>query len=255
MEYLSRNLKTLKQEKIFHYHPMCSRLDITHLSFVDDLLLFVRGDATSVELMHVRFHTFSVTSGLKANLAKSSIYYGGVSLEVQQEIQQNLGYSQGSPPFRYLGITLDTKKLSVMQWEPLIDKIVARISSWTTNKLSYAAITKACWELTNKKDKLWIKWIHSDYIKDQIFANMEASKQASWMIRKLFGTKGNMDSISSSHGNQGTIIKQVYLKLLGELPKVTWKGLMYQNQERPKATFIMWVQLHGRLLTADRLKN
>ncbi|XP_075098078.1 uncharacterized protein LOC142175392 [Nicotiana tabacum] len=114
MEYLSRNLKILKQEKAFHYHPMCSRLDLTHLSFADYLLLFVRGDATSVALLHHRFNIFSAASGLKANLAKSSIYYGGFSLEVKQ-IQQKLGYSQGSLHFRYLGIPLDTKKLSVMQ--------------------------------------------------------------------------------------------------------------------------------------------
>nr|XP_016434445.1 PREDICTED: uncharacterized protein LOC107760853 [Nicotiana tabacum] len=138
MEYLSRNLKNLKLEKTFHFHPMCSRLDITHLSFADDLLLFARGDATSVALMHDRFLIFSATSGLKANLAKISIYYGGVNLEVQKEIQHKIGYSQGSLPFKYLGIPLDTKKLSVMQWQPLIEKIVARISSWTTKKLSYA---------------------------------------------------------------------------------------------------------------------
>ncbi|XP_019259636.1 PREDICTED: uncharacterized protein LOC109237735 [Nicotiana attenuata] len=71
-----------------------------------------------------------------------------------------------------------------------------------------AAITKTCWELANKKDKLWIKWIHSYHIKDQVFAVMEAPKQASWM-----------------------------------------------NQARPKAIFIIWLQIQEKLLTGDRLKN
>nr|XP_016444997.1 PREDICTED: uncharacterized protein LOC107770233 [Nicotiana tabacum] len=233
MEYLSRSLKTLKHVKIFHYHPMCSRLDLTHLSFADDFLLFTRGDTTSVVLLHQKFNPFQKFLGLKANLAKSSIYYEGVSNELKHEIQQALGYIQGVLPFKYLGIPLDTKKLSILQWQPLIDKIVSRISSWTTKKLSYvgriqivqtvifgiqvywaqifiippkvikaievhcrsyiwsgvntitkkslvawdmmcfptaagglkminlamwnkAAITKTCWELDNKKDKLWI---------------------------------------------------------------------------------------------------
>ncbi|XP_019226299.1 PREDICTED: uncharacterized protein LOC109207768 [Nicotiana attenuata] len=39
------------------------------------------------------------------------------------------------------------------------------------------------------------------------------------------------------------------------MPKVAWKGLMYQNQARPKATFILWLLMHGRLQTADRLKK
>jgi len=41
-------------------------------------------------------------------------------------------------PFRYLGVPLATKKLSIVQWQPLIDRIVAKISSWTAKKLSYA---------------------------------------------------------------------------------------------------------------------
>ena len=40
MEYLSRVLKGLKEEKTFKYHPKCSKLDITYLCLADDLLLF-----------------------------------------------------------------------------------------------------------------------------------------------------------------------------------------------------------------------
>lgn len=41
MEYLSTNLASLKLEKEFKYHPRYAKLRITHLSFADDLLLFV----------------------------------------------------------------------------------------------------------------------------------------------------------------------------------------------------------------------
>ena len=44
MEYLSRTLKGLKDDKKFKYHPKSSKLDVTHLCFADDLLLFARGD-------------------------------------------------------------------------------------------------------------------------------------------------------------------------------------------------------------------
>ena len=30
-----------------------------------------------------------------------------------------------------------------------------------------AAIAKLCWDLENKEDKLWIKWIHTYYLKGQ----------------------------------------------------------------------------------------
>ncbi|XP_070004761.1 uncharacterized protein [Nicotiana sylvestris] len=44
MEYLSRSLITLKEEKQFKYHPRCSKLNITHLCFANDLLMFAKGE-------------------------------------------------------------------------------------------------------------------------------------------------------------------------------------------------------------------
>ena len=35
--------------KTFKYHPKCSKLDITHLCFADDLLIFSRGDLNSIK--------------------------------------------------------------------------------------------------------------------------------------------------------------------------------------------------------------
>ncbi|XP_019267399.1 PREDICTED: uncharacterized protein LOC109244718 [Nicotiana attenuata] len=40
--------------------------------------------------------------------------------------------------FKYLGAPLSTRKLTMIQWKPLIEKIVARTTSWTAKKLSYA---------------------------------------------------------------------------------------------------------------------
>ncbi|OIT22870.1 hypothetical protein A4A49_57083, partial [Nicotiana attenuata] len=84
------------------------------------------------------FNQFSEASGLKANLGKSSIYFGGVSREDRDRILQELGLSEGELPFKYFGVPLSTKKLSLVQWQPLIERLVTRISSWTAKKLSYA---------------------------------------------------------------------------------------------------------------------
>lgn len=112
------------------------------------------------------------------------------------------------------------------------------------------AITKLCWEVENKEDKLWIRWIHNYYIMDQEFSNMTVSQLACWMVRKIFQAKNYLSHITDF---RNSVIKQVYLKLLGDLTKVPWKGLMYHNQARPKAMFTMWLQVQGRLLTTDKL--
>lgn len=51
---------------------------------------------------------------------------------------QQFGFIIEAVPFKYLEIPLSTKKLTLLQWQPLIDKIIASISSWTAKKLFYA---------------------------------------------------------------------------------------------------------------------
>lgn len=138
MDYLNRCLSSLKDNALFQYHPRCKKLNITHVCFADDLLLFSRGDANSVRELYKAFQLFSTTSGLKANLNKSSIYFGGVCPDVQHGILEEFQFVRGDFPFKYLGVPLSTKKLSVMQCQPLILKVLQRINSWTAKLLSYA---------------------------------------------------------------------------------------------------------------------
>lgn len=44
----------------------------------------------------------------------------------------------GSFPFRYLGAPLSYKKLSYVDCKVLVDKILARVRTWTVKHLSYA---------------------------------------------------------------------------------------------------------------------
>nr|XP_009797675.1 PREDICTED: uncharacterized protein LOC104244069 [Nicotiana sylvestris] len=138
MEYLGRRLNKLKEVKEFKFHPKCAKLGITHLSYAGDHLIFARGDLNSISHIQECFNHFSQVSGLQTNLKKSSMYFGGVQKSTRVEIIQKLGYTIGELPFKYLGIPLATKNLSLIQWYPLIEKIVARIFSWTAKKLSYA---------------------------------------------------------------------------------------------------------------------
>ncbi|KAL6584556.1 hypothetical protein OROMI_003845 [Orobanche minor] len=117
MEYLSRLLKGLHTDPSFRFYPRCKTLGITHLVFADDLLFFCKGDLKSVHAILDCFERFSKTTGLIANRRKSEIYFAGVRQEVKESI---LSYSQipeGNLPFRYLGIPLNGKRLSIIQYQ------------------------------------------------------------------------------------------------------------------------------------------
>ncbi|XP_019237786.1 PREDICTED: uncharacterized protein LOC109217943 [Nicotiana attenuata] len=77
-------------------------------------------------------------SGLVANADKSSIFFGGVHNDKQQEILQVLDFVKGTLPVRYLGVPLSSKRLSLIQCQPLLEKMLGRIRSWTSKLMSYA---------------------------------------------------------------------------------------------------------------------
>ncbi|XP_056689993.1 uncharacterized protein [Spinacia oleracea] len=131
MEYLSRCLGSVAGDKQFKYHPRCKKLNITHMMFADDLLMFARADMPSVTALFGAFTKFSLASGLLANFHKSEVYTAGVSDSLSDQIAEQIGIPKGSFPFKYFGVPLTTRKLKFADCKPLIEKIVARVRSWS----------------------------------------------------------------------------------------------------------------------------
>ncbi|XP_056695123.1 uncharacterized protein [Spinacia oleracea] len=138
MKYLSRSLMQLENDPYFNFHPRCERLSITHMLFVDDLLMFSRTDPISTAMLFQKFRLFSRASGFEANLDKSNVYICGTLATTQGKIMSTLNIPAGEFPFRYLGVPLSTKKLSYIRCKPLIDKVLAIAKSRTVRHLSYA---------------------------------------------------------------------------------------------------------------------
>ncbi|XP_057489421.1 uncharacterized protein LOC130775286 [Actinidia eriantha] len=142
LEYLSRALGGLRNNPDFNFHLKCGGQKITHLAFADDLVFFSRGDPTSVGLLMENLNHFGGCSGLKISMSKSSFHSAGIGSADMEEIRRITGFSQGSFPFRYLGIPIANARLTISQFSPLLDKISGYISSWSGANLSYAGRTK-----------------------------------------------------------------------------------------------------------------
>nr|GEY69379.1 RNA-directed DNA polymerase, eukaryota, reverse transcriptase zinc-binding domain protein [Tanacetum cinerariifolium] len=67
--------KNTGETKDFKYHQGCKKLEITHLCFADDLLVFCHGDTKSVNVNKGALEEFSSYSGLKANMNKSIVFF------------------------------------------------------------------------------------------------------------------------------------------------------------------------------------
>lgn len=99
----SKPFHSKKPNPDFNFHHRCEKLGITHLMFADDLLLFARADKISLQLMLKAFDLFSKASGLKANMDKSNIFFGGIFSDDKEQILASVNIPEGELPFRYLG--------------------------------------------------------------------------------------------------------------------------------------------------------
>ncbi|KAG6761955.1 hypothetical protein POTOM_032433 [Populus tomentosa] len=68
------------------------------LQAIDDLMLFYHADTTSVGILKDSLNKFSSISGLKINLAKSSIYLTGIGDNLKGAIRDQVGFQQSALP-------------------------------------------------------------------------------------------------------------------------------------------------------------
>ena len=123
---------------MFDYHPKCKRIGLTHLCFVNDLMIFTKGNLHSIMGIQNILKLFYSYFGLQLNAAKSELFSSGIKRDLVDEIQRVTGFKHGVLPVRYLGVPLISKRLTIKDCAPLIDKISARINGWSTRFLSYA---------------------------------------------------------------------------------------------------------------------
>ncbi|GJX71316.1 RNA-directed DNA polymerase, reverse transcriptase-related family protein [Tanacetum coccineum] len=128
-------------------------MNLTHLCFADDLMVFVGGDKRSIEGALSIFDDFAIHSGLRIRLEKSTIYMAGIKDDVKEDILTDFPFKYGKLPVRYLGLPLLTKKMKAADFAPLIEKIKLQISTWTARQLSFAGrlqlLSSVIFSLTN----------------------------------------------------------------------------------------------------------
>ncbi|KAL9246169.1 hypothetical protein vseg_019738 [Gypsophila vaccaria] len=138
MDYLTRTLKYAANKCDFRFHPMCKDLKLINLMFADDVLMFCKGDAASMMTLLKAFTLFSKTSGLTASKQKSAVYFGGVQEELRLDILRVSGFTEGTLPFKYLGLPIQTTRLRKKDCASLTDKICHRIHMMNPKHISYA---------------------------------------------------------------------------------------------------------------------
>ncbi|XP_048497943.1 uncharacterized protein LOC125496507 [Beta vulgaris subsp. vulgaris] len=268
MEYFSRLMKKMQKKTQFDFHYRCSELKLSHLIFADDLMLFCKGVPQSAIMIKRVLKTFSVTSGLCASAEKTTAYFGNVKEEIHRRILQVTGIQKGQFPFRYLGVPITSKRISKEDCEVLVDKVLKRMEvCYAKNRgglgirecisWNVAAIGKYVWQITEKADLLWIKWIHSVYIKESSWWEYQAPMNASWCWKNICKVKEKMKQAYTGDKWLNTdakyTIKSGYKWLHPEGEKIRWHNWVWNSFNIPKHSLIAWMAMKGKLKTRDKM--
>ncbi|XP_074315380.1 uncharacterized protein LOC141651573 [Silene latifolia] len=284
-------LGVITQQDDYRFHLMCGHIRLNHLLFADDLLLFCKGDAASIMWTLRAFSTFSAASGLSMNKTKSEIYFNGVTDDIMKSIIQISGFQRGTLPFKYLGVPIFSKKLTKIDEEKLIDRIVARIRGWGTRHLSYAgrvvlvnsvlSTLHSYWasmfllssRLMNRinalcRNFLWsgtseykrvpnVRWVNHVYMKNVAWTDYMAPADCNWSWKKITHI---MNIFKQAYVGHKWLDKDIqynvvegYDWLREAQAKVPWRFLCWNSLNIPKCSFICWEFMHERLPTRDRL--
>lgn len=138
MEIFSGILTSSAEQPGFKFSWRCNATRLSHLFFVDDVFLFCRADMASIRLLKDGLDTFSKWSGLKLNNSKSEVFLAGGSDELRGQIKDTFGFVEGKLPVRYLGTPIISSRLGKADCVALVDRIMARVQSWTHQFLSFA---------------------------------------------------------------------------------------------------------------------
>ncbi|XP_039005546.1 uncharacterized protein LOC120132937 [Hibiscus syriacus] len=129
-------LNVAARDGVFRFHPKCKKICLTHLCFVNDLLLFCHGSLDSVMGVVSILDRFYELSGLRLNAMKSEFFACGVSVNSLLQIRLATGFNISQLPVRYLGVPLVTRKLTSRDCLALLNKIKSIIDVWSSRHLS-----------------------------------------------------------------------------------------------------------------------
>lgn len=133
---------------------------------------------------------------------------------------------------------VELTKKAILAW----DKVCYPTSAGRLNILDIvvwnrATISKLLFKIYSKKNKLWVQWVHSYYIKGgQVWGVI--SKQASRMVQKIMKIQSYVQQARISEEDLQSkptfSIKNMYVLMRGDFPKVHLRRLVCNNFGAPK---------------------
>ena len=109
---------------------------LTHLQYADDTIILIQNEELDIANLKFLLLCFEDMSGLKINFHKSEVFVLDEPLQEQQRIAHMFNCKLGEFPFLYLGLPISDRKLTIEQWNFLVNKLADKVEVWMGRLLS-----------------------------------------------------------------------------------------------------------------------
>lgn len=137
MEFWSINMELANISGTIQNFKRARNLQVSHLLFADDLLVFCRANVRSFKGVSKLLNALELNTGLRINKAKSTCFFSRGTLH-QDALCQAIGISKGRFPVKYLGMPLHYNYPKSLSFLPLVDKLRSNIEGWMATSLNFA---------------------------------------------------------------------------------------------------------------------
>lgn len=128
-----------------------------------------------------------------------------------------------------------------------------------------ALLAKTLWNIHAKEDSLWIRWVHSEFIKDRDLWSITPNHCDSPTFKNILGIRDIL--LAGCNNDKYTVIRMLedwkaskfstaayeHFRPKGE--KKFWHKAIWKSFVPPRFSFTTWLALRGRLKTVDRIKH
>src|SRR4051812_39247869 len=120
--------------------------------------------------------------------------------------------------------------------DTLISKKNGGLNVFDFARWNNACLIKLLWNLSQKDDNLWVRWVHSYYIKSSTVMSVPIKNSCSWILRAILNKRQQVQNLVSWNKviqDMKICKRQVYKELGNTSQPVAWRALMYGNEARP----------------------
>ncbi|XP_077251856.1 uncharacterized protein LOC143891093 [Tasmannia lanceolata] len=112
------------------------RVEVSHLQFADDTLLFCCLDEASIANIKGAIRCYEMFSSQKVNFHKLFLFAINMPLALASSFARMLGCKLDSLPSKYLGLPLGVGRPRKHLWDPVVERIDKRLDTWKRNLIS-----------------------------------------------------------------------------------------------------------------------